>query len=222
LPFFQDLQGTVINVAVLLLSLTVHEFFHAWTAWKLGDDTAARAGRLTLNPIPHIDVLGTLILPLMNAPIGWAKPVPVNPARFDRKWTMGKGDILVSAAGPLSNLGLGLLMAVLYGLLLRFSPDLVTPGAAAHAILLRFMLVNSGLALFNLLPIPPLDGGHVAANLIPYRWRGAWDQYAHFAPYILVALVIFNSSLPLLSWVLGPPRHLILSAFNLVIRVLAG
>ena len=222
MPFFQDLQGTVINVAVLLLSLTVHEFFHAWTAWKLGDDTAARAGRLTLNPIPHIDLLGTIILPLMNAPIGWAKPVPVNPARFSRKWTMGSGDILVSAAGPLSNLGLGLLMAILFGLLRRFSPELVTPGAAARAILIRFMLVNSGLALFNLLPIPPLDGGHVAANLIPYRWRGAWDQYASLAPFLLLALVILNSSLGVLSWVLGPPRQLILSAYNLVIGVLAG
>jgi len=150
------------NLIVLVMSLTVHEFFHAYSAWRLGDDTAAREGRLTLNPIPHIDLFGTIILPLLNAPIGWAKPVPVNPARFNRKFSMGMGDIIVSAAGPLSNVALGLLAVILWGLLLRFAPELVEPGTPAQALLQRLLLVNAGLAVFNLLPIPPLDGGHVA------------------------------------------------------------
>ncbi|HET8542506.1 MAG TPA: site-2 protease family protein [Anaeromyxobacter sp.] len=183
----------VLNLIVLLLSLTFHEFFHAWSAWRLGDDTAARMGRLTLNPVPHIDVFGTIILPLLNAPIGWAKPVPVNPARFRRGVRMATGDIIVSSAGPLSNLLLGLVAAIAFGLLKRFSPETVVPGTAAYALLAQFMLVNAGLAVFNLLPIPPLDGGHVAASLMPYRWRGAWEQFARYSPFLLILLVVGGS-----------------------------
>jgi Zn-dependent protease len=192
LSLFQAPAGAVLNLIVLLLSLTFHEFFHAWSAWHLGDDTAARAGRLTLNPVPHIDLFGTILLPLMNAPIGWAKPVPVNPARFNRKFGMAKGDIIVSSAGPLSNLLLGLVAAILLGVLLRFAPDAVARGSAAFALLTRFMLVNAALAFFNLLPIPPLDGGHVAENLMPYRWRGAWEQFARISPFLLIFLVLFG------------------------------
>jgi len=182
----------VLNLIVLLLSLTFHEFFHAWSAWRLGDDTAARMGRLTLNPVPHIDILGTIILPLLNAPIGWAKPVPVNPSRFNRKVGMARGDIIVSSAGPLSNLLLGLIAAIVLGALARFAPDLVERGTAGFALLSRFMIVNAGLAIFNLLPIPPLDGGHVAAALVPYRHRGTWEQFARFSPFLLIALILFG------------------------------
>ncbi len=182
----------MLNLIVLLLSLTFHEFFHAWSAWRLGDDTAARMGRLTLNPLPHIDLLGTILLPLMNAPIGWAKPVPVNTARFHRGVGMSRGDILVSSAGPLSNLLLGLVAAVVLGVLARFAPEAVSRGTAGFALLQRFMIVNAGLAIFNLLPIPPLDGGHVAENLMPYRWRGAWEQFARFSPFVLIAVILFG------------------------------
>ncbi|HEX9050107.1 MAG TPA: site-2 protease family protein [Anaeromyxobacter sp.] len=201
MSLFQDPAGAVLNLIVLLLSLTFHEFFHAWSAWHLGDDTAARAGRLTLNPVPHIDLFGTILLPLMNAPIGWAKPVPVNPSRFDRKFRMGTGDIIVSSAGPLSNLLLGLLAAILLGVLARFAPDVVGGGSAAYALLNRFMIVNAGLALFNLLPIPPLDGGHVAESLMPYRWRGAWERFARISPFLLIFVILFGG-----SFISGPIR----------------
>ncbi len=224
MPLFNDPAGAILNLIVLVLSLTVHEFFHAWTAWRLGDDTAARMGRLTLNPIPHIDLLGTIILPLMNAPIGWAKPVPVNPARFRRGVSMSRGDILVSTAGPLSNIGLGLLSAVAYGLLVRFSPGLVETGSAGHALLVRLILVNAGLAVFNLLPIPPLDGGHVADSLMPVRWRPGWEKFVTFAPFILIGLLLLESygGVPVLSSIIGPPRRLIVTAYQFVVNVLAG
>ncbi len=192
MSLFQDPAGAVLNLIVLLLSLTFHEFFHAWSAWRLGDDTAARMGRLTLNPVPHIDLFGTILLPLMNAPIGWAKPVPVNPARFNRKVGMAKGDLIVSSAGPLSNLLLGLVAAILLGILLRFAPDAVGAGSAGFALLTRFMLVNAALALFNILPIPPLDGGHVAESLMPYRWRGAWERFARISPFLLILVIVFG------------------------------
>lgn len=199
----------------LLLSLTVHEFFHAWTAWKLGDDTAERMGRLTLNPIPHIDPIGTLLLPMLGIPFGWAKPVPVNPARFRRGVSMATGDILVSAAGPLSNIGLAVLSAVLFGLLVRFQPDLVMHQSPGWYLLVYMMLVNVGLAIFNLLPIPPLDGSHVAESLVPYRWRGAWEQFARLAPFLLLAVIVFGRGL------LAGPRNFVMGLLEHLIRTIA-
>jgi Zn-dependent protease len=216
LNILNDPAAAVLNLIVLLLSLTFHEFFHAWTAWRLGDDTAARMGRLTLNPVPHIDLLGTIILPLMNAPIGWAKPVPVNPSRFTRGVKMSTGDILVSSAGPLSNLLLGLIAAVVLGGLARFAPDLVDRGSAGYALLTRFIVVNASLAVFNLLPIPPLDGGHVAANLVPYRWRGAWDQFARFSPFLLIGIVLLGS-----RFLAGPIYALADALFRVAVRIAA-
>lgn len=196
-----DIIERVLNLVVLLLSLTFHEYFHAWAAFRLGDDTAARMGRLTLNPIPHIDVFGTLILPLLGAPIGWAKPVPVDPSRFDRKYRMSTGDIIVSAAGPLSNLLLGTIAAVVLGVAARIVPESAGPGTAVFALARQLMIVNCGLAVFNLLPLPPLDGGHVAASLVPYRHRDLWDRFAQIAPFILLGLVFLG-----VTWrIIGPP-----------------
>src|SRR5580698_8792478 len=107
----------------LILSLTVHEWAHAYSAFRLGDDTAARQGRLTLNPIPHIDPFGTILCPLLGIPFGWAKPVPVNPVRFNREISMRAGMMITAAAGPLSNLVLAVLCSALAGLLGRFQID---------------------------------------------------------------------------------------------------
>jgi Zn-dependent protease len=221
LSFLQDPAAAVLNLIVLLLSLTFHEFFHAWSAWRLGDDTAARMGRLTLNPIPHIDLLGTIILPLTGAPIGWAKPVPVNPARFDRRFRMSTGDLIVSSAGPLSNVLLGAIAAVAFGLLARV--ELAAWMPAIRELLVRFMLVNAGLAVFNLLPIPPLDGGHVADSLMPYRWRAGWERFAQIAPVLLLVLVVLPSfgGPPLLGFLIGPPRDLILAVYSGLARAIA-
>jgi Zn-dependent protease len=206
----------VLNLIVLLLSLTFHEFFHAFSAWRLGDDTAARMGRLTLNPIPHIDPIGTLLLPLLNAPIGWAKPVPVDPSRFRRSVNMAAGDIVVSAAGPLSNLLLGLIGAIVLGVLARFAPETVARGTGVSEFLQRLMIVNAGLAIFNLLPIPPLDGSHVAGSLMPYRWRPAWERFARLAPFLLLGLILFGSS------IIWPPVRFVFGLFWTLAATIAG
>lgn len=211
-----EIVGRLLNLIVLVLSLTVHEFFHAWTAWRLGDDTAARMGRLTLNPIPHIDLIGTILLPLLQVPIGWAKPVPVNTANFRRDVRMSTGDILVSVAGPLSNVGLALLSGVVFGLLVRFAPGVVTRSSAASVLLHLLIQVNVGLAVFNLLPLPPLDGSHVAGNLLPTRWRGAWEQFQRIGPFVLLGLLFFGRNL--LWRVLDPPIGWILD----VVYAIAG
>ena len=101
--FGSDFTWRLMWLPISILSLSFHEFAHAWSAWKLGDDTASREGRLTLNPVSHIDLLGTIILPLLGVPFGWAKPVPVNPARFRRDVNMSTGMAITATAGPLSN-----------------------------------------------------------------------------------------------------------------------
>jgi Zn-dependent protease len=215
-----EIVGRLLNLIVLVLSLTVHEFFHAFTAWRLGDDTAARMGRLTLNPIPHIDIFGTILLPLMNVPIGWAKPVPVNPANFRRGVRMSTGDILVSVAGPLSNLGLALLSGIVLGALARVTPATVAPGTAGRVLLQLFIEANVGLAIFNLLPLPPLDGSHVAGSLLPVRWRGAWEQFQRIGPLLLLALLFLGRGL--LARIVNPPIESIVDFVYVIAGRVAG
>jgi Zn-dependent protease len=200
----------------LILSLTVHEFFHAWTAWRLGDDTAARLGRLTLNPIPHIDLVGTILLPLAGVPFGWAKPVPVDVTRIRRGISMTKGNILISAAGPLSNIGLAVIASVVYALLIRWAPDTLRQGGGAGELLEILIIVNVGLAIFNLLPIPPLDGSHVAEALVPPRFRGAWEAFARISPFVLLAFFFLGRGL------LTGPRNWVLGLLDGLIRTIAG
>jgi Zn-dependent protease len=174
-------------VILLLLSLTVHEWAHAWSAHKLGDDTAQRMGRLTLDPMAHIDFLGTLLLPLLGVPFGWAKPVPVNPANFRRNVNMSAGMAITAAAGPISNMVLAVVCAVLFGVLWRQGVLFSQP--AVQALLQRGMIVNVGLALFNLLPVPPLDGSRIVEHFVPSRSRPAWESFQRFAPFLLLALI---------------------------------
>lgn len=172
-----------------MLSLTVHEWAHAWSAWKLGDDTAAREGRLSLNPIVHIDPLGTLLLPLLGVPFGWAKPVPVNPVRFRREVSMSTGMAITAAAGPISNVILAIVCAIALGVTLRFNPSLARDQAGLMALLVYGVQLNIGLALFNMLPVPPLDGSRVVSRFIPRRFEDTWESIGRAGP-ILLFLVI--------------------------------
>lgn len=185
----QEWAERIMGVIVLILSLTVHEWAHAWSAFRLGDETAAREGRLTLNPLVHMDPVGTLLLPLLGVPFGWAKPVPVNPARFRRGVNMSGGMALTAAAGPISNLLLAFLCAVLFGVLLKVSPSMVS-GRDAVSMLLKWTLsVNVSLAVFNLLPVPPLDGSRIVAHFIPSRLQDAWESFTRLAPFLLLLLL---------------------------------
>jgi Zn-dependent protease len=178
------------NVIVLILSLTVHEWAHAISAFKLGDDTAAREGRLTLNPVVHIDPFGTLLLPLLGIPFGWAKPVPVVPTRFRRDVPMGTGMALTAAAGPMSNVVLAFLCLLGMVAAFKFRPDLMIGKEAVYELLNKGVQVNVALAVFNALPIPPLDGSRIVDNYVPYRMRGSWDSFTRFAPLVLLAIIV--------------------------------
>jgi Zn-dependent protease len=188
----------------LLLSLTVHEWAHAWSANRLGDDTARMQGRLTLNPIAHIDPIGTLILPLLGIPFGWAKPVPVNPTRFRRGVKMSTGMILTAAAGPLANVALAVLCAVAFGLVARFSPEAMTARFGIAPLLMIGIQINVTLAIFNMIPIPPLDGSRVVDGLVPYGWRPQWESIVRLSPLLLVVVIVAGQRL-----IAGPAGYVV-------------
>jgi Zn-dependent protease len=190
---------------VLLFSLSFHESAHALAALKMGDDTAHREGRITLNPIAHIDPLGTVLFPLMQMftglPfLGWAKPTPYNPANFSRDVSLRQGHIVVAAAGPLSNVLLALVFTSGLWLLMR-AGAVSDPYHPLFRILVAGIQMNVVLALFNLVPIPPLDGSKVASFGLSPRLGDRYDQV--MGPYgYLILLVLLVSGV--LGWILNP------------------
>lgn len=188
------LERAMVGLPILLLSLTVHEYFHAWSALKFGDTTARDAGRLTLHPLPHIDVMGLLVMIMSGFRFGWAKPVPVNPYNLREP---RKADFWISFAGPLSNIGL----AVIFALALR---GLVAVTAAPNEYLLNVLntgvVINLALAFFNMIPLFPLDGSHILRNVVPEKYGPTLDQMERFSPFILIILVISGG----LWYIIGP------------------
>ena len=161
-------MDTIFSIILLILSVVVHEVCHGYAALKLGDPTAKYAGRLTLNPLRHLDPIGSVIVPFILSIIpphmvfGWAKPVPVNPYNFkNQRW----GEVLVAAAGPASNLA----VALVFGLVLRFNEVFIFLPKSFFVIAASLVFINLLLAVFNLIPIPPLDGSKILFGLLPDR-----------------------------------------------------
>ena len=201
---------------VLLFSLSFHESAHAWMAWKLGDYTAKDLGRVSLNPIVHMDPVGTLLFPLIqiftSVPLlGWAKPTPYNPANFRRDVTMRRGHILVAAAGPVSNFLLALLFTGLLAVILRAG---VPRDSFPVTLLALGVQLNVVLALFNLVPIPPLDGSKVASFGLRADLGDKYDRMMGPYGFMILMLLLISGAL---GYVLWPIRNLIL---NLLSRVL--
>jgi Zn-dependent protease len=187
----QAVLQLLINWTLLVVSLTVHEWAHAWSAYKLGDDTAALMGRMSFNPIVHLDIVGTVILPLSGAPIGWAKPVPVQPHRFRQGISKSLGMLLTAIAGPISNVVLAILGMLLFAGATHLEAAQPDAMDAAKRILTLFVLMNLGLAVFNMIPIPPLDGSRVLNYFMPYSLRPAWEQLEEFGFVIVLGIMIF-------------------------------
>lgn len=203
-------------VIPLVLSLSVHEWAHAYSAFRLGDDTALRMGRLTLNPIAHIDPIGTLLLPMMGVPFGWAKPVPVNPMGFNRKIDMRKGMMITASAGPASNVVLAVLCTV--GFYIAVSAGMRSQDALV-TLLIQGVVLNVVLAVFNMLPIYPLDGSRVADGLMPRKWRPLWDRFARLGPIALLAVIFMPRMLgfSLLDWPVRITYGVLSSVYGLAI-----
>lgn len=185
-----DLLDRIAFYIPVLLSLTVHEWAHAWTAWKLGDDTARMLGRVSLNPLVHLDPIGTL-LPLLGVPFGWARPVPINPVRFRSNISMSLGILLTAAAGPISNLLIAGGCAIVLMTLKQLAVAPVGPNILLFAeVLNSTLLINVVLALFNMLPIPPLDGSRIVDSLMPTSLRPAWNEFSALGPFLLAAVIL--------------------------------
>lgn len=191
----------IIQLPLLFFSIIIHEFAHGAVAEHLGDDTARLMGRLTLNPVPHIDPVGSVMLPLLcyftGAPMfGWAKPVPVNEANLrSRRW----GSLMVAAVGPLSNFVLAFSCAILLWAASRIALAYGTQ-LLLNQILRYGILINLYLCVFNLLPIHPLDGSRVLYRLLPYPWS---EQFERLAPhgFILIMVLMFTG---LFGYIINP------------------
>lgn len=176
-------------IVILIMSVVIHEVAHGYAALALGDPTAKYQGRLTLNPISHLDPVGSVLVPLMGHflggfIIGWAKPVPFNPYNLrNAKW----GEALVAVAGPLSNISI----AIIFGLIIRLAIGYeVATGAFLD--LARFVvLINITLAIFNLIPIPPLDGSKILFALLPYKWQGLRQKIEQYGLLFVIIFVVF-------------------------------
>jgi Zn-dependent protease len=173
----------------LLFAITIHEYSHAWIAFRKGDPTAKLAGRLTLNPISHIDIIGLLLLYFYG--FGWAKPVPVNPYNFKNPL---KDELWVSLAGPASNM----LTALAFGIIFRaiYNPYAFASEASTFHLLIIMLVtgirLNLVLAIFNLLPINPLDGSHILAGLLPSQYHNQLAQIQRVAPYVLLGIIFLD------------------------------
>ncbi len=211
-----DAPTTISRIITLIIAFTLHEFAHAFTANALGDDTPRMAGRLTLNPFAHLDLMGTLML--LMAGFGWAKPVPVNPYTLRRKSKAGL--MLVSLAGPLTNL----LLAVIAAIPLRFNLvplDFISGRflPTFSQFLLEFIFINLALFLFNLIPLAPLDGEQVLLFFMPPAFKRAYENIRPYGPIILLVIVFVGPMLhfDILGIIIREPL-LLLTKFLIGIR----
>jgi Zn-dependent protease len=189
-----NIQTAIIFIAIVLVSLTIHEFAHGYAAFRLGDQTAKNAGRLSLNPAVHLDFMGMLVflisMVMFNMPFGWAKPVPVDIMQLRNP---KKDMVLVAFAGPLSN--------VVFALVLGFFLNFTFTSNIFEYILYNAVYVNLGLAAFNLIPIYPLDGFRVLVGILPLEYAKKFAQATKYAPHIMLGIIILERVIryPILS-----------------------
>jgi Zn-dependent protease len=211
-----DLEMALIAIPIFLLALTIHEFSHGYAAYLLGDKTAFRAGRLTFNPIKHLDPFGVLVFVLSEFRFGWAKPVPVN-LSYTKNPKMA--DLITSIVGPLSNLA----QALVFGIIIR-AADI--PGDVFYStnndfatIIGKFLVyglyLNCILAYFNLIPIPPLDGSGILFGLLPRRYEHIMYDLHRYGPFILIFLIGFGflTGRSIIWALIGPPVRITMRLF---------
>lgn len=201
------LLSFVLSIPGILIAITFHEFAHAFAADKLGDDTPRMQGRLNLNPFKHLDPFGTIML--VFAGFGWGKPVQINPRNFNRDISLSKAEAIVAAAGPLMNFLLAIVFEIIVCLIAKFIPSFyyTEAGQIVSVILSSIVITNLGLGIFNLIPLPPLDGSKILGGFLPYNARNWIDSHSQIFEIVFVALWIIG----ILSLIISP---LISLAYN--------
>ncbi len=202
----------VIQIPILLMTLTIHEFSHGYAAYLLGDDTAKRAGRLTLNPISHIDPFGLIMLFIVH--IGWAKPVPINPYNFKN---FKRDTAITAAAGPASNFLIAILLSVFFNLIVKFNPTMMHSQSLLStmgiSMLYYAILINLALGIFNLIPIPPMDGSKILGGFLSdeayYKYTAQEQRGAQLLMIIFAASYLLN--LNLIGSIIMPPLNFLLN-----------
>ena len=188
------LLGLLVSIPGVLIAITFHEFSHGFVAYKLGDNTARNEGRLTLNPFAHMDPIGTLML--LFAGFGWGKPVQVNPRNYTRKMSMEKADALVSAAGPIMNFILAIVFTLIYYAIFKYAGITFVTSTVGKVVLLLIsatISINIGLGVFNLIPLPPLDGSKIFLPILPRNAKSWFIQYEH--AFYAIFLIIWISGI---------------------------
>ena len=215
-----ELLALLLTLPAVIIAITFHEFAHAWAADKFGDDTPRMQGRLNLNPMSHIDPMGFMLL--MFAGFGWGKPVQINPRNFNRNVRMDKGEMLVSLAGPLMNFILAIISAFVLGAVYMFSSSdffFSTTGSIIYILLQQILAINIGLGVFNLIPLPPLDGSKIFINYLPYKARRWVIEHGNI--FYIVFLVIWITGLagliisPIINFIYDGLMWGVLSIFRL-------
>ncbi len=201
----------MIQLPPLLMALTFHEFSHGYIAYKLGDDTAKRQGRLTLNPIAHLDIIGAIMLFIAN--IGWAKPVPINPYNFK---DFKRGTALTAAAGPAANAIIAIIFAVIYNMIFKYAPNEMYMNSQWYAfaeIFVKYTIfINLALGIFNLIPIPPMDGSKILGGFLSDNayFKYTAKEKEGVGILMLLFMVSFVFNLNIIGWIIMPPLNFLM------------
>lgn len=209
------LKEILLRLPIIFIAITVHEYAHGYAALKMGDPTAKLSGRLSMNPLAHMDIVGALSMLIFG--FGWAKPVPINPNNFKNH---KKGTVIVSLAGPISNLFLAFLGSVLYGIFMRigFGNFSAQFSEIFYGLLAQLILLNVCFGIFNLVPFPPLDGAKIVGAFLPYKTYFKIMQYERYAFPILIVLMYLGIFDKILGVLITP----IVSSLNALIALIAG
>lgn len=193
----RSIEGIIISLPGVIVAMTFHEFAHAWAATKLGDETPRQQGRLSLNPISHIDPVGLICLMLLG--FGWGKPVQINPRNFDGKYSISKAEAIVAAAGPIMNFILAFVFLIIYAIFGMTVTTITTTTNVISSILISIISINLGLGVFNLIPIYPLDGAKVLNNFLPYKAKEWLIKNQAILTIIVFAIVFYTDIIPYIT-----------------------
>ncbi len=213
-----ELLALLLTLPGVIVAITFHEFAHAFVADKLGDDTPRRQGRLNLNPLSHIDPVGFFML--IFAHFGWGKPVEINPANFNRKRSMSAQEALVALAGPVMNLIIAIVLTIILFAITTFTPTFIlsTTGMLIGLTLQMAISVNIGLGVFNLIPLPPLDGSKILMHFLPYNAKTWFENNVQIFYIVFIGLWVTN----LISYIISPVINIVSTGIYSMVSALFG